>query len=450
MQPGSFRAAVSTLVCSFLLAATTAAQGADKPAADIDPQVSKVVAAWGKHLQELQGFDVAINIEMHVAQGANSNDIQVTQHLQAERPDKLTFTLESGPGGGELVSNGEKVTIFFKTVGKYLVQDVPADQRRWDSLLTNPLAAAVLNGGNAAVITGAMLAEDPAAKLLANITSATYGGEVMLGDVKCHLIKVAAEEADWQLWIDAGDKPVVRQFVPDLNKVFAKMARGPQGNPALANLKVTSTVEYKNWQENPQFAADAFVFKAPEGTVQIEDISELRGGAAEGPHPLLAKPAPGIKLDLLGGGKLDLAALKDKNVVILDFWATWCGPCQRAMPVIEKVAAEYKEKGVLLYAVNIQEAPEDVQKFLDDSGLKLPIALDKEGDVARAYQANAIPQTVLVGKDGTVQAVHVGLLPNLEEQLKKELDTLVAGKELATAKAKTAKDKPAAAEASDK
>ncbi len=422
------------------------AHAADKLSAEIDPQVSKVVDAWSKHLKELKGFDVTIKIEMHISQGANSNDINVTQHLQAERPDKLAFMLESGPGGGELVSDGAEVTIFFKTMGKYLVQPVPEDQRTWDKLLTNPLAAAVLNGGNAAVITGAMLADDPAAKLLENVSSATYGGEVKLGDVQCHLIKVASEESDWQLWIEAGDKPIVRQFVPDLSKAFAKMAKGPQGNPAFANLKVESNVQYSDWQENPQFAADAFAFKAPDGAVRIEDLSELRGGGPEAPHPLLAKPAPGIKLDLLGGGKLDLAALKDKNVVILDFWATWCGPCQRAMPVIEKVAAEYKEKGVLLYAVNIQETPEDIQKFIDDSGLKLPIALDKEGEVARAYQANAIPQTVLVGKDGTVQAVHVGLLPNLEAQLKKELDTLVAGKELAGEKAKAAKSKPATAE----
>ena len=216
----------------------------------------------------------------------------------------------------------------------------------------------------------------------------------------------------------------------------------------LANLKVTNTVAYKDWAENPTFAADTFVFNVPERALKAESLADMVGGAGgreAGPHPLLAKAAPAIKLDLLGGGTLDLAALKDKNVVILDFWATWCDPCRKAMPIIDKVAREYKDKGVLLYAVNIQETREDIQRFVDDSGLHLAIALDKEGSVARAYQANSIPQTVIVGKDGTVQVVHVGLSPNLEDELKKELDALVAGKDLA-AQGKAAKSPAAAAE----
>jgi peroxiredoxin len=445
-------AAYGILFGSLVLALSGVLRAEDKqPAAAVDPKVVQVIDAWGKYTAGLKGMDVSIQIEMHVTQGANSNDLEVTQHLQAERPNKLLFLLESGPGGGELVCDGTDVTIFFKTMGKYLVQKAPEDGATWEKLLENPIATAIINGGNAGVITAALLADDPAARLLSSVESATYGGEVMLDDVKCHLIEAVGKELDWQLWIDAGPKPLVRKFVPDLNKAFAKMAKGPRGNPALAGLQVRGQVDFKNWQENPSFAADAFAFKAPEGAVKIDDLSELRGGgaAAGGPHPLLAKVAPAIKLDLLGGGTLDLAALKGKNVVILDFWATWCGPCQRAMPIIEKVAAEYKEKGVLLYAVNIQETPEVVQKFIDESELHLPIAFDKDGAVAMAYQASAIPQTVIVGKDGTVQVVHVGLSPDLENELKKELDALVAGKDLAAAaKAKADKGKgPAAAEA---
>jgi thiol-disulfide isomerase/thioredoxin len=154
-----------------------------------------------------------------------------------------------------------------------------------------------------------------------------------------------------------------------------------------------------------------------------------------------------VKLELLDGGNLDLAGYKGKNVVILDFWATWCGPCTQAMPIIEKVAHEYQDKGVLLFAVNIQEQPDDVKKFLEEAELKVAVALDKDGTVGSAYKAEAIPQTVLVGKDGTVQVVRVGLSANLEEELSKDLDALVAGKDLASEALKVAKNKKDAATA---
>ncbi len=149
------------------------------------------------------------------------------------------------------------------------------------------------------------------------------------------------------------------------------------------------------------------------------------------PHPLLGKPAPPIDLKLLGGGKLDLASLKGKKIVILDFWATWCGPCVQAMPIIDQVAAKFKDQGVELYAVNLQEMPDDIKAFLEETKLEVPVALDTDGEVAGAYLAEAIPQTVIVGKDGTVQVVTIGLLPNLEASLTKNLESLIAGKDLA-------------------
>ena len=153
-----------------------------------------------------------------------------------------------------------------------------------------------------------------------------------------------------------------------------------------------------------------------------------------GPHPLLAKPAPSFKLELLDGGEFDLSQQKDKNIVILDFWATWCGPCRRVMPIMEEIANEYKDKGVILIAVNLRESPQTIRSFLKEQGLHPIVALDKDGTVGTVYKAQAIPQTVIIGKEGIVQAVHVGALPNLKEILKKELNDLLAGKKLASIK----------------
>ena len=414
----------------------------------IDPQARAAIERLGNYVASLKTFSVALNAQLAISQGSNENTLEIAQTIKAERPNKLAFTIDSAANGeGAIHSDGKELSFYLAAFGKYMVEDAPAT---WDAIFQNQLAMVIAGPGNATPITTALLADKPTEKLLATIVSAKYGGKVKLGDIECDLVEAVGSDLaaglEFKLWIDAGDKPLVRQFVPDMEKLIAKRTKQSRGN---ANIKVVNTVKFKDWQVDPQLPPDTFAFKVPEGAEKADSVAEMlgRSNRGEGPHPLLAKAAPAVKLDLLGGGKLDLAALKDK-VVILDFWATWCGPCQRAMPIIEKVAAEYKDKGVQLYAVNIQESAADVQKFVDESGLKLTIAMDTDAAVARAYQANSIPQTVLVGKDGTVQVVHVGLSPDLENQLKKELDALVAGKDLA-ADAKAKSKTPAAAAASE-
>ncbi len=177
-----------------------------------------------------------------------------------------------------------------------------------------------------------------------------------------------------------------------------------------------------------------FAFENKSDSIKYTPPDDAKKAESRGPHPLLAKPAPSFKLELLDGGEFDLSQQKDKNIVILDFWATWCGPCRGIMPIMEEVANEYKDKGVILIAVNLRESPQQIHSFLQEQGLHTTVALDKDGAVGNVYKAQYIPQTVIIDKEGIVQAVHVGALPNLKETLKKELNDLLAGKKLTSIK----------------
>jgi thiol-disulfide isomerase/thioredoxin len=152
-----------------------------------------------------------------------------------------------------------------------------------------------------------------------------------------------------------------------------------------------------------------------------------------GNHPLVGTQAPLFSATLLDEQPFDLANHLGKSVVVLDFWATWCGPCRQALPTLAEVTARYKDKGVEFFAVDIGETPDEVREFLSGSGLNLTVVMDRDGKISDLYQAQAIPQTVLIGKDGSIQAVHVGVSPDLEGQLTRELDALVAGEPLADA-----------------
>jgi thiol-disulfide isomerase/thioredoxin len=139
---------------------------------------------------------------------------------------------------------------------------------------------------------------------------------------------------------------------------------------------------------------------------------------------LVGKPAPDFELALLDGARFHLAARKGK-IVVLDFWATWCGPCLQAMPQVDRVAHEFAGRGVELVAVNLQEEPKPIRALLERLKLNPTVVLDRDGRVAEQYLASAIPQTVLIDRDGKVARVFVGSSPRLGDDLREALDSLL-------------------------
>jgi thiol-disulfide isomerase/thioredoxin len=430
----------SFVIAAGILAVGSVAQAAAK--AEVDPKAQKVIDDWGKYVQGLRGFQYEAAVELSIEQAGKKQNQNFTISCKAERPNKLAYTVDAGAqGGATIVCDGSDLTVSIKALNRYASEKAP---ETWAGMMKIPLVAGPLSFGNASAVTAALFDDKPAEKLLEKASAVKYGGTVDVDGTKCHLIEASGDELDWQLWVTVGPQPAPRKFVPDLAKTFAKMAQAQKGKNPLADLKVSNVLTFKDWKGDPKFAPDAFEFEAPEGSEKAKSLMDIiasgRNRPEPGPHPLVGQAAPEIKLDQLDGGKFDLAELKGK-VVILDFWATWCGPCVQAMPIIEKVAEKYKDKGVLLFAVNLQEEPDDVKKFLEAAELNVTVPLDKEGTVARAYKADAIPQTVLVGKDGSVQVVRIGLSPNLEDELVKDLDALVAGKNVAAETLKAAKER---------
>lgn len=154
----------------------------------------------------------------------------------------------------------------------------------------------------------------------------------------------------------------------------------------------------------------------------------LSGSACAAERPEMAlkgKEAPNFKLALLDGGEVELAKLRGKNVVLLDFWATWCGPCRAVMPTLQEVSKSYKDQGVRYLAVNLREDPAKIKAYLKSANLDIEVPLDKDGGIAKLYGVQGIPTMAIVDKKGIVREVHVGSSPNLRQQLTKTLDEIL-------------------------
>jgi thiol-disulfide isomerase/thioredoxin len=143
--------------------------------------------------------------------------------------------------------------------------------------------------------------------------------------------------------------------------------------------------------------------------------------------PLVGQPAYSFRLDLLDGPKFHLAEHRGR-VVVLEFWATWCGPCLQTMPLVNGVVREFTGQGVELVAVNLEEQPEQVKAMLNRHKLKIPVALDRDGVVASKYAVTAIPQTVVIDRDGKIARLFVGGGKKTADALRKTLQELSAGK----------------------
>lgn len=134
--------------------------------------------------------------------------------------------------------------------------------------------------------------------------------------------------------------------------------------------------------------------------------------------------APDFVLSDLDGQEFRLSDLRG-NVVLLNFWATWCGPCAVEMPLLESDYQEYRDQGFIVLAVNDGESAALVEEFGLEHGLSFPLLLDPGRVVQRLYQVRGYPSSIFVDQQGQIRFVHIGLIQ--ENQLASYMEELGFG-----------------------
>jgi cytochrome c biogenesis protein CcmG/thiol:disulfide interchange protein DsbE len=130
--------------------------------------------------------------------------------------------------------------------------------------------------------------------------------------------------------------------------------------------------------------------------------------------------APAFSLPQAGAGQQTLADLKGQ-VIYLDFWASWCGPCRQSFPWMNEMQAKYGNKGFKVLAINVDAKTADAEQFLAQTPARFAVAFDAKGETPGRYAIKGMPSSVLIGADGKVISVHAGFKQGDREELEKQI-----------------------------
>jgi peroxiredoxin len=176
---------------------------------------------------------------------------------------------------------------------------------------------------------------------------------------------------------------------------------------------------------NEPVEESAFSFTPPKSAIEIDRLEpEALARKRNAPVNWIGQAAPDFSLTDLNGKTVSLQSLRGK-VVLLNFWATWCGPCVAEMPALEKLHREYKNKGVIILGIDDEEA-EVAQNYLKQNGYTFNTVIDADKQVSKLYRINAIPQSFFITKDGKIAAYHRGA--RRESELRDGIEKALDGK----------------------
>jgi thiol-disulfide isomerase/thioredoxin len=357
------------------------------------------------------------------------------------RPNKLAVSTDDV----RLVCDGDRWTTLVVPLKKYLV--APAPKKLTLAPIENSSLGAVVfsgpTGPTMSVLWELLLADDAAASLAQAAETLRREPDRDVSGRPHHVLRLGrADEPALRLYSDAETHLLSRIEVAFDPAELAKAG----AETGLRELSVTWTAGPRSTQPPP---AATFQFQAPDGASKVADLAsrrEAKEPRQDALSALVGKPAPEFTLTVLDGPdrtrQVTRSDLKGK-VVVLDFWATWCGPCLEELPEIQKLVAQLTEaaaKDLLIVAVSQDNDAGDgadvralVEKTLTARSITLAggplsaVALDPAKALGKSFHVNALPTLVLLDAQGTVQAVHVGFRPDIRDTLAQEIDSLRKG-----------------------
>lgn len=405
------------LLPAALLARPAATQPQTRQTAKVteaaEGMLRELTAAYGK----LTSIELSGRVILTVESGKEKRVHEAAFFSPYQAPNCFRQEIKDQPLLG---CDGKKLYAYLQRQGAYVQEDAPAGKFVFNQLPAE--VAAVLPTQNPSLAMA--LSRDPALELKEMATEITTAGTTEIDGRSYQVLSlmVGSDRSELRLLIDP-QTGLIRRAVMDMKGVLAR-----QGRPDIKS--AIYVVDYETIKPGAALKAEAFAWLPPEGTRQR--VGAVKGGEKVGAErddtsdaaALVGQPAPDFELKDLMGETVRLSKAKGA-VVVLDFWASWCGPCVAGLPRLDKLQRDYAGKGVKVYAINLRENKKEAADFAVANNLRLTILLDPKGEVAKQYRVEGIPQTVIIGRDGVVRKVIVGFDPDADAGVRQFIDEVL-------------------------
>jgi peroxiredoxin len=158
--------------------------------------------------------------------------------------------------------------------------------------------------------------------------------------------------------------------------------------------------------------------------VAVMVLAGLGTGAAGAALPTIGAAAPDFALKSDTGRNVRLSELRGQ-VVLLNFWASWCSPCRQELPLLSKIHAQYRAAGFVLLGVNVDDNRKEAEAMLKRLDLRFPTLFDGNKNVAKLYGVDTMPATLIIDRDGRVRYVHRGYFGGYERKYDQQVRELL-------------------------
>jgi peroxiredoxin/outer membrane lipoprotein-sorting protein len=363
----------------FLLASNAAAQ--------VDAAAGKLLTEVGERYAALESFHFEAVEVTRTRSGTfeRSTRNRVVTALDIKGRSRVEF--DDGSSGGVTVFDGETTWVYFPHLKKY-----------------TKFSGTPLQSGDFAKSRG--LDFSAIAQRYTGRYRGTGDGLIAAKTVRSEAIEVGGRsiecsvvEAEYRPPQGAVEGKILRTYwVDPASKLILREQSTASMKPPNMNtsVEVRQVIEFHQSSAGVELPDALFHFQPPEGAEQV--------GSAEFSKPVspgfVGKPAPDFTLQDLAGRSVSLKDLRGQ-VVVLDFWATWCGPCRIDMPRIEALYKDLKGKGLHVFGVNGEDA-RVARAYLARNGYTFPTLSDPGMNVSKLYEVNALPTAVVIDKEGKV------------------------------------------------